>query len=138
MIDEGADGQLAGELRHAAHVVLVEVRDQQVIDCLHAGVLGGRGDAVGVAAVVAGPAGIDQHGFAGGRHEERGLTAFDIDEVDLEILGGGEQGGAGRWPGEGFGIRAWVDFSAARVRGWRGQRLKVTWRTVPCRERFAC
>ena len=58
--------------------------------------LGGRGDAVGVAAVIAGPAGIDQHGLAGGRDEQRGLAALDIDEVDLQILGGGERGGAGK------------------------------------------
>ena len=59
------------------------------IDGLHAGVLGGCCDAVGIPAIVAGPAGIDQHGLAGGRHEQRGLTAFDVDEVNFKILGGG-------------------------------------------------
>ena len=94
MVDEGADGQPAGELRHAAGMVLVKMRDQEVVDSFDAGVLGGRGDAIGVPAVVAGPTGVDQHGFAGGRHEQRGLAAFDVDEVYFKILGGGEQGGA--------------------------------------------
>ena len=55
-----------------AVVVPVPVGRQQVVDALEAGVLGRRHDAADVAVGVgAAVAGVHQHGFAGGRDEER-------------------------------------------------------------------
>ena len=95
VIDEIVDRQLARKLRNAAHMVFVEVRDQKVIDGFYAGVFGRGRDAVGIPAVIAGPARIDQHGFPRRGHEERRLPAFYVDEIDLEILGGRKQNGSG-------------------------------------------
>ena len=58
MIDERAHGQLAHELRSAAHMIAVIMRDDQVIDLLHAGAFGGRGDPRSIAHVEPRPAGI--------------------------------------------------------------------------------
>ena len=47
--------------------------------------LGGRHDATHVAVGVrAAVAGVHQHGFAGGRDEERRAAPFDIHEVDAQ------------------------------------------------------
>ncbi len=48
------------QLGHAAHVIVVIVRDQHMVDALDAGIAHGRKNALGVAAVVAGPTGINQ------------------------------------------------------------------------------
>ena len=91
VIDEVADGQLLGELRDSADVVGVEVRDHQVIDALDARLLRCRGDPLGVAAVETAPAGVDQQRLAARRHHQSGLPALHVDEVNFEILGGGQQ-----------------------------------------------
>ena len=65
-----------------ADVVVMVVGDEDVVDLRNAGGLRGCGDAVGVAGVVAGPAGVDEEGLAGGGDEEGGLAAFYVDEVD--------------------------------------------------------
>ena len=93
VVHEVHDRELFGELGHSAHVVGVVVGDHQVIDLLHARGLGRRGDAIGIAVVVPRPAGIDQHGFTGGRDQQRGLASFDVDEVDFQVPGGRQQGG---------------------------------------------
>ena len=70
-----------------AEVIAVPVRGDQVIDLREAGVLDRRHDALGVsrrrrAAI----AGIDEHRLARRRHEQRGVAALDVDDVDVERL----------------------------------------------------
>jgi len=60
VIDESADGNAFGELRNAADVVVVIMSDQDKVDFVDTGVVSGGDDALGVAAVVAGPAGVDE------------------------------------------------------------------------------
>ena len=60
VVDEGADGDAGEQLGDAADVVLVEVGDEDVVDAGEAGAVSGGDDAVGVAAVIAGPAGVDE------------------------------------------------------------------------------
>jgi hypothetical protein len=86
VVEELADRDAGHQIGHAADVIHVEVGDEQVIDACDAGVLHGCLDAVGVAAIVAGPAGVDEQGFAGGGDQQSGLAAFDIDGVDEEML----------------------------------------------------
>ena len=96
MVDEAADGDLRGELGDAADVVDVIVGDDEVVDLADASLLAEGDDAVGVAGVGGGPAGVDEEAFAGGGDEEGRLTAFDVGEVDLEgagFLGESEGGG---------------------------------------------
>ena len=90
-------GAVVEEIRHrqalqqvgdAAHVVLVEVGDEQRVDFLDAGGFGGGGDAIGVAPAIAGVSGVDQQRLAGGRDDQRGLASFDIDEINVQRLGG--------------------------------------------------
>ena len=84
VVDEVADRQPLGELQRAAHVVAVEVGHDQVVDPRHPGIGRRRRDAVGVAAIEAGPAGVDEHRFARRRHEERRLASLHVDHVDVE------------------------------------------------------
>jgi hypothetical protein len=86
VIDEGADGDAVDELRDAAGVVDVVVGEEDVIDVIDAGAFGGGDDAIGVAAFIAGPTGIDEERVSGGRDEESGLAAFYVDEVDLQVV----------------------------------------------------
>ena len=97
VVDEGADGDAVDELRDAAGVVDVVVGEEDVVDVVEAGALGGGGDAVGVAALIVGPAGIDEERVVVGSDEEGGLAAFDVDEEDFQVAGGvlGAEGGAG-------------------------------------------
>ncbi len=73
MVDEIPDRQPRGKRRHAAHVVGVIVRNQQVIDLRHAGRFRHRGDPVRVPAIEAWKSRIDQNALAG-RREERAST----------------------------------------------------------------
>jgi hypothetical protein len=80
-----ADRHQLRELGHAAEVVHVEMREQQVVDALQPGDLGR--DLVDAPRVApAGIAGVDQHGLARGRDDERGRAALDVDPVDVEGL----------------------------------------------------
>ena len=63
--------------------------DQEIIDLRDAGLMGGSQDAVGVAAFISGPTGIDEKGLACGRHDQSRLAALYIDEIDLQGLGRG-------------------------------------------------
>src|SRR6185312_357073 len=99
VVDEADDGDLRGKLGDAADVVNVIVSDEEVVDLADASLLAEGQNAVGVAAVGRGPAGVDEQAFAGGGDEEGCLTAFDVGEVDFEragflcgLLGWGEGG----------------------------------------------
>jgi hypothetical protein len=68
-------------------VIDMEVGDKQVIDAGDACVAHGGLDTGSIAAVHAGPAGVDeQGGVRSGVDEERGLAAFDVDGVDQEMV----------------------------------------------------
>ena len=95
VIDEGADGDAGDELGDASGVVDVVVGEEDVVDVVEAGTFGGGGDAVGVASLVVGPAGIDEEGMVVGGDEEGGLAAFHVDEENLQVAGGVL--GAERW-----------------------------------------
>ena len=84
MVEPGPDRDPLGELRGAAHMVGVEVGDDHVVECGHAGVSRRRRDSVGIAPVEAGPSGVDQQGIAGRPDEERRLAPLDVDHVDLQ------------------------------------------------------
>src|SRR5271167_1747463 len=86
VIDESADGNFLDELGHPADVVEVIVSDQNIIELRDAGALRGSGDAIGVAALVVGPAGVDEKRLSGRGDEEGRLASFNIDEIDLERL----------------------------------------------------
>ena len=85
VVDELADGNALDELRHATNVIGVVVGNERVIDARDAGVFHCCLDANGIAAVVIGPAGIDEQRSAGWGDEECGLAAFDINGVDEEM-----------------------------------------------------
>ena len=85
VIEKFADLDVLDEIRHAAHVIGMEVGDEHMVDLRDAGVFHRRLNALGVAAIVAGPAGIDQQRSAGRRDEQRGLAAFDVDGVDVQV-----------------------------------------------------
>ena len=89
MVDEFADGDLRGELGQAAEVIAVPVRDDQMIDLGEAGVMDGIHDAAGIAnGAGRDVARIHEQRLAGGRDEERGVAAFDVDDVDVESRAG--------------------------------------------------
>ncbi len=98
VVDERANRKAPLELGHAAVVILVQVRDEEVVDALHAGIAHGGDDAVGIARVEPRITGVDEQRLPGRRDDERGLPAFDVDEVDVERFrrGGGERAGGQR------------------------------------------
>ncbi len=97
IIDEGANGNLRCEVRNAAHVVVMEVRDQEVIDAIDARRAGGCEDPIGIAAADgrAAPtaartiARINQERLALRSYDEGRLSPLDIDEEDFEVPGMG-------------------------------------------------
>jgi len=70
-------------------MVRVVVRDQQMIDTLDTGVLHRLLDAFSVTATVIGPSRVHQQRFSRGSHEQRGLAAFYVDEVDQKMSSAG-------------------------------------------------
>jgi hypothetical protein len=60
VVDKGANRNALHQLRHAAHVIVVIVGNEHGIDAAQACALCCGNDAVGIAKVVAGPAGINQ------------------------------------------------------------------------------
>ena len=79
-------GTRAASAGNAADVIGVVVRDHEIVDAREAGLSNNGRNTVGVAAVEAHVAGVHQQRFAGGRHDQRGLTAFDVDDMDVERL----------------------------------------------------
>ena len=85
VIEKFANLDALHEIRHAAYVVGMKVGDEHLVELRDACIFHRLLNALGVAAVVAGPAGIDQHRSAGRRNNQRGLAAFHIDGVDGKI-----------------------------------------------------
>src|ERR1700739_38786 len=88
VIEELADLDMLNEIRHAAYMIGVEVGDEHLVDHRTAGVFHCRLNALGIAAIVAGPAGIDQQRVTAWRDKQRGLAALDINGVNLQIFRG--------------------------------------------------
>ena len=61
---------------------------QEIVDTIDVCRSRRRQDAIGVAAAAASVAGIDQERLSGGRYDKGGLAALNVDEEDLEPLGG--------------------------------------------------
>ena len=74
------------QLRRAAHMVHMIVRNQQVIDARDARVFHGRLNAVCVAAVFSRPARVHQERISGRGNQQRGLPAFHVDRVNEQLL----------------------------------------------------
>ena len=66
MIDEGTDLEAVHQLRHTADVIAMIVRDQHVVDLLQTSLVRGAEYAVGIAALVSGPTGVDQQRLPAG------------------------------------------------------------------------
>src|SRR6185436_498344 len=62
----------------------VIVGDPEGIDAAEAGGHSGLGDALGIAIIAAGEAGVHQQGFAGGADDEGGGSSFYVDPIDVE------------------------------------------------------
>ena len=87
VVQELAHLNLCNQRGHAAYVVVVKMRNQHMIDALDAGIFHGGQYALCVAAVVAGPASVDQQRLARWRDQQRGLAAFYIDGIDEQMAG---------------------------------------------------
>ena len=85
VIEEVANRDTAGELRHGAHVIAVPVRRDERVDLRDARGLDRGHDALRIAAGGrAAVARVDQHRLAGRSDEQRGVAAFDVEDVDIE------------------------------------------------------
>jgi hypothetical protein len=62
------------------------MREKDKINFLEACVLCGSDNAIGVTAIETGPAGVNEKGLSGGSNKKCGLTALDVDEIDLQRL----------------------------------------------------
>src|SRR5215813_7491960 len=84
MIDERANLHFLGQLPDTTYMVVVIVSDNNVVNLTNARELCGGGNAVRISALKTWPTCIDQHGLAGGTDDQRCLSPFNIDEVDVE------------------------------------------------------
>ena len=89
MIDERLDRDPLRKLLHPADMVDVVVRADQIIDLFHARVGDGRHDAIGITAARI-PA-VHEHRLARRRDPQRRLSAFGVDDVDLQGTGTGRR-----------------------------------------------
>jgi hypothetical protein len=60
VVDEGTDLHLRSELRHSADMVTMKMSYKDVVDMVQSGGFCGSNNPIGIAALEAGPAGIDQ------------------------------------------------------------------------------
>ena len=65
MRDDGAELHARRQLLHAADVIVVIVRDDEVVERPDARSLDGRGNALRISASCSRPAGVDQHRLPG-------------------------------------------------------------------------
>ena len=76
------------QLRNAADVVAMMMRDQDIVNSFETGSMGGGDDAVRIPSIKSGPASIDQQGLSRGTHDQSRLSAFNIDGIDSQWFGG--------------------------------------------------
>ena len=70
-------------------MIAVPVRGDQMVDLREPCVFDGGHDALGISdGGGAGISGIDEQRFAGRRHEERGVSALHVDDIDVQRLDG--------------------------------------------------
>jgi len=86
VIDECSYGKLLSDSRHPTEVITVKVGNQQIINASNAGVTGSCQNSLRVSIIKSIPARVDQERFARGVNDEGRLSAFHVDEIDLEIL----------------------------------------------------
>ena len=96
MIVEFLDGDQLGQRRLAAYMVAVVVGGDEDVDFLRPAALVASNTRSGIAVVVTGIAGIDQHRLAGRGHDQSGRAALHVDPVDIERAGLGLQKHRGR------------------------------------------
>ncbi len=84
MVDVFLDRDALLELGHAAVMIAMVMREDQVIDLGQAGIFGGGINAFRVSHGSVGIAGIDQQRFTRRRYEERPIAALDVDDVNVE------------------------------------------------------
>jgi hypothetical protein len=84
VIDECADGNTSDQLRNSAHMILVVMREQHIVDLRKSGLPGSRDDAVCVASIIVLPTCIDEKRLSRSRYEKCRLAALDVDEVNLQ------------------------------------------------------
>jgi len=84
VIVERAERQQLRERRQSTHVIAVPMTDHDVIDPRQAHRFRRGGDALGVAVVVAGKAGVEQQRLSVRRDEERRGASLDIDPRNLQ------------------------------------------------------
>src|SRR5205823_5566615 len=103
------------KLREPAEVIAVPVRDNQMVDLLKPGVFSGRHDATGVTnGARSNIACVHEQRFPGGRDEERGIAALDVNYIDSERLAGlGLRNGDRSGKGE---SRNYHDYAAHQIR----------------------
>ncbi len=82
VVDKGVYRNAGDQLRETADVIVVIVGDEHVVDPGEAGSFSDGDDAIGVAAVVAGPTGVDEQGLPVRGDKQRSLPTFDVDEKD--------------------------------------------------------
>ena len=84
MVNELLDRDMRREFRKTADMVVVVVRDNQVIDLLDAGVIDGRHNAPCIAngAVSTVPS-IDEHRFPGRDDKKNGIAALHVDHINI-------------------------------------------------------
>ena len=122
VIDEGLHRQAPGDLWRGADMIAVKMCDEQIVEPAHLRRPCRGDDALRITIVLPGEAGIDQQRLPGRRHDESGLPAFDIDEVDVQgrpRLDGGLPTGT-CWPRL-PGRRDWCGLGAGRWRARRGE-----------------
>lgn len=93
-------GEPLSQLSDTAHVIRVEMGDDQIVDLPDARAPRNRRDSIGVAAIKSWPTGIDQQRFARRRDEQRRFPAIDVDHVDIERFRGPGLGHRRRGDGE--------------------------------------
>ena len=84
MVDKCADLDSVDQLRNPAHVVAMIVGNQDVVDLLEARLMSRGQDPVGVATFISRPACVDEQRLSGGTHDQCGLAALHVDEVNIE------------------------------------------------------
>ena len=79
------DRDIRGQFGHAAEVIAMPVRGNEVVDLRQTGILGSFENSPGIAhGVGTAVTGIDEHGFPGGAYKQGRVAAFNIDDVDLK------------------------------------------------------
>ena len=107
MIDEMADGHQLRQLYNPAIVIGVKMSDEQIVDLLDTGMSSRGNDTIRVAGFgwitgrrirysATSPPRIDEERLPLRSHEQGGLAALNIDEIDVECSGRRAVGGSQR------------------------------------------